>query len=90
MQIYEGEHDGRRSRTNLAHRLRTKGDDREIVASLAGESWAVQLANALSRLPGPADGADVITSTRSATATTARSAGHSGYLNSWLLSPQGS
>ena len=90
MQIYEGEHDGRRLRTHLAHRLRTKGDDREIIASLAGESWAVQLANALSRLPGPADGADVIASPRSATVTTMRSAGHPGYLNSWLLSPQGS
>jgi len=89
-QLYHGEHDGRRSRTHLAHRLRTKGHDREIAGSLAGESWAVQLAHALSRLPRPAEGAYAIASPHSATATTPRSAGHPGYLNSWLLSPKGS
>lgn len=89
VQLYEGEHDGRGSRTNLAHRLRTKGDDREIAASLTGESWAVQLAHALSRLPGPAEGAYAIASPHSVTATTPHSAGHPGYLNSWLFSPQG-
>jgi hypothetical protein len=89
-QLYEGEHDGRRLRANLAHRLRTKGDDREIAASLTGESWAVQIAHALSRLPGPAEGAYAMASPHFATATTPRSAGHPGYLNSWLISPQGS
>jgi hypothetical protein len=89
-QLYEGEHDGRRLRTNLAHRLRTKGDDREIAASLTGESWALQLAHALSRLLPPPEGASAIASPHSVTATTPRSAGHPGYLNSWLLSPQGS
>jgi hypothetical protein len=84
-QLYEGEHDGRRSRANLAHRLRTRGDDREIASAFSGGLWATQLADALSRtrIEAGAPGATL----RSANATTPRSAGHPGYLNSWLLAP---
>jgi hypothetical protein len=89
-QLYQGEHDGRPLRAHLAHRLRTQGDDREIAASLTGESWALQLAHALSLLPDSAEGAYAVARPRSATATTPRSDGHPGYLNSWLLSPLGS
>jgi len=80
--IYEGAHDGRRSRTELAHRLSTIVHDEELIAAVAGDSWAAQLANALHSLPAPSVGG----SARLATATTPRSAGHPGYLNSWLLS----
>ncbi len=84
-QLYEGEHDGRRSRTHLAHRLRTASTDREIAAAFANDSWAAQLADALARLATPVDAAHRIAELRSAAATTPRSAGHPGYLNSWLL-----
>jgi hypothetical protein len=81
---FEGEHDGRRSRTTLAHRLRTRGDDTEIAAAFANESWLTQLAEALARLPESSG--STLTTPRSAAATTPRNAGHPGYLNSWLLS----
>lgn len=84
-QLYEGEHDGRRSRTYLAHRLRTVDAGHEIAAAFAGASWAAQLAGALSRMPAPTVAAVRIATQRSATATTLRPAGHPGYLNSWLL-----
>jgi len=80
--IYEGEHDGRRSRVELAHRLNTVVHDERIVAAFGGDSWATQLADALYCLPAPSIGA----AARLATATTPRSIGHPGYLNSWLLS----
>jgi hypothetical protein len=80
---YEGEHDGRRSRTTLAHRLRTRGDDAEIAAAFARESWPTQLAEALSCLPESAQ--TKIVAPRSSTATTPRTTGHPGYLSSWLL-----
>ena len=81
--LYEGAHDGRRSRTNLTHRLRVAGDAREIAAAMPGADvpWAESLANALSRLPPSRDSALRI----AATATTPRSAGNPGYLASWLL-----
>src|SRR5271170_2462866 len=49
--LYEGAHDGRRSRTNLTHRLRVAGDARVIAAAMPGADvpWAESLANALSR-----------------------------------------
>jgi len=84
-QLYEGEHDGRRSRAHLAHRLRTAADDREIVAAFAGASWAAQLADALSRLSAPDSTDAAIEAPRLAIVTTPRSMGHPGYLNSWLL-----
>jgi hypothetical protein len=84
-QVYEGEHDGRRSRANLAHRLRSRGDDREIAAALSGASWATQLADALSRTAIQAG--DSRATPGSAEANTPRSAGHPGYLSSWLLIP---
>ena len=80
--IHEGEHDGRRSRAELAHRLRTVADDSEFAAAFGGVSWAAGLAEALDRLPTPPVGAPA----RLVTATTPRSEGHPGYLNSWLLS----
>jgi hypothetical protein len=84
-QLYEGEHDGRRSRTSLAHRLRTGANDREIAAAFSSASWATQLADALSRIAKEATARPW--TSRSATATTLRSAGHPGYLSSWLLIP---
>ncbi len=81
--LCEGEHDGRRSKTNLTHRLRAAGDAREIAAAVPGADapWAESLANALARLPSTRDA-----SVRSlATATTRRSPGNPGYLASWLL-----
>lgn len=81
-QIYEGEHDGRRSRTELAHRLSTVVHDEGIVAAFGGGSWATRLGGALHGLPTTSSSAVP----RLATATTPRSAGHPGYLNSWLLS----
>jgi hypothetical protein len=85
--IFEGEHDGRRSRSTLTHRACTVGDAREILASFGGGAWSTQLAAAIARLPKSADGASRIAAPRMGTATTARSAGHPGYLNSWLLAP---
>jgi hypothetical protein len=87
VQIYEGEHDGRRSRSTLRHRACTIGDAREILASFVGGAWSTQLAVAFAGLPKSADGASRIAAPRMGTATTARSAGHPGYLNSWLLAP---
>jgi hypothetical protein len=86
-QLYEGEHDGRRSRTHLAHRLRISSSDREIAAAFADVSWATQLAHALARLHAPVGAENGIAKSHSATATTPRSEGHPGYLNSWLLAP---
>ena len=80
---FEGEHDGRRSRVRLAHRLRTRGDDSDIAASFANESWPRQLAEALARLGESAETKTV--APRSSTATTPRTSGHPGYLSSWLL-----
>jgi hypothetical protein len=80
---FEGEHDGRRSRTTLVHRLRTRGDDAEIAASFANESWPTRLAGALARLPGSAE--TEMVAPRSSTATTPRGSGYPGYLSSWLL-----
>jgi len=80
---FEGEHDGRRSRTTLVHRLRTRGDDTEIAASFANESWPTQLAEVLARLPESAE--IEIVAPRLSTATTPRTSGHPGYLSSWLL-----
>jgi hypothetical protein len=80
---FEGEHDGRRCRTTLAHRLRTRGDDTKIAAAFRNESWPAQLAEALAMLAEPAGLA--VKTLRSAAATTPRAAGHPGYLNSWLL-----
>jgi hypothetical protein len=83
--LYEGAHDARRSRTDLTHRLRVTGDESEIAAALTNSvlPWAESLANALSRLPAARDA-----SLRNiSTATTRRSAGHPGYLTSWLLGP---
>jgi hypothetical protein len=85
--LYDGEHDGRRSRTHLAHRLRISSNDREIAAACADASWATQLADALSRLPATAGAEQTIANSHLATATTPRSPGHPGYLNSWLLAP---
>ncbi len=81
--LYEGAHDGRRSSTNLRHRLRAAGDAREIAAAMPGADapWAESLANVLSRLPSTRDSALRI----AATATTPRSPGNPGYLASWLL-----
>jgi hypothetical protein len=79
---FEGEHDGRRSRTTLAHRLRTRGNDTEIAAAFANESWPTQLAQALARLPESTETKNV--APRSSTATTPRTTGHPGYLSSWL------
>jgi hypothetical protein len=83
---FEGEHDGRRSRAILTHRLRTRGEDRDIAAAFANESWPTQLADALARLTEP--GETAIVGLRSATATTPRNGGHPGYLNSWLLAKE--
>jgi hypothetical protein len=81
--LYEGAHDGRRSRTNLTHRLRAVENAREIAAAMpaADAPWAESLANALSRLPSTRDSAP----RNLATATTPRSVGNPGYLSSWLL-----
>jgi hypothetical protein len=84
-QLYEGEHDGRGSRANLAHRLRTRGDDREIATAFSGASWATQLADALSRTG--IEAGDLRTTPRSAGATTPGAADRPGYLCSWLLIP---
>jgi hypothetical protein len=80
---FEGEHDGRHSRISLAHRLRTRGDDTDIAASFASDSWPTQLAEALVRLPESAE--TKMVAPRSSTATTPRASGHPGYLSSWLL-----
>ena len=80
-QIHEGEHDARRSRAELTHRLRTVADDGQVAAAFGGISWAARLADALGRLPSPPVGP-----ARLVTASTPRSEGHPGYLNSWLLS----
>jgi len=84
--LYEGAHDARRSRTDLTHRLRINGDDREIAAALASSAspWAESLANALCSVPATSDSA----LRNLSTATTPRSAGHPGYLASWLLGPR--
>jgi hypothetical protein len=84
--LYEGEHDGRRLRANnLVHRLRMRGDDREIAAAFSDAFWASRLADALWRsgMEAPASRA----TPRSTDATTPRSAGHPGYLCSWLSIP---
>jgi len=80
---FEGEHDGRRSRRSLAHRLRTRGDDTDIAASFGSETWPTQLAEALARLPDSAETKTV--APHSSTATTPRASGYPGYLSSWLL-----
>jgi hypothetical protein len=84
--LYEGEHDARRSRTNLMHRLRVTGGDREIAAAFANAAlpWAESLADALCRVPATHDSA----LRNVATATTPRSRNHPGYLASWLLGPR--
>ena len=83
--LYEGAHDGRRSRAELAHRASTRSGAAEIAVAFAGISWAARLADALSRLHAPAvEGGN--SEFRLLTAITQRSAGHPGYLNSWLLS----
>jgi hypothetical protein len=80
---FEGEHDGRRFRTTLAHRLRTCGQDAAIPSAFKSESWPAQLAEALAGLAEPV--ALERGTMRSAAATTARNAGNPGYLNSWVL-----
>lgn len=84
--LYEGAHDARRSRTNLTHRLRATGDGREIAAAFTSPAspWAESLANALCGVPATSDSA----LRNLSTATTPRSAGHPGYLASWLLGPR--
>jgi len=81
--LYEGAHDARASRSVLTHRIRTRGDESEIAAAFANSRlpWAESLANALCRLPSTRDSA----LRNMATVTTPRSAGHPGYLTSWLL-----
>jgi hypothetical protein len=79
---FEGEHDGRGSRTSLAHRLRTR-DDTDIAASFAGGTWPTQLAESLARLPESAQ--IKVVAPRLSTAITPRGSGHPGYLSSWLL-----
>jgi len=86
--IFEGEHDARRSRL-LAHRLRTRGDDRGLAAAVAGASWASCLAEALARWSVSTGAAGKTVAPRLSAAATPRSAGHPGYLNSWLLGPLG-
>jgi hypothetical protein len=85
--IYEGAHDARRSRSNLTHRLRVKGDAADIAATIArpDSPWAESLAAALFRIPQPTDAS----APRSKLAATTRlsAAGHPGYLASWLLVP---
>jgi hypothetical protein len=81
--LYEGAHDGRRSRIDLTHRLRVTSDASELVAAFADTSapWAESLANALSRLPATRD----LALRYVASAMTPRSRNHPGYLASWLL-----
>jgi hypothetical protein len=81
--LYEAAHDSRASRAVLTHRVRTSGDETEIAAALTNSTlpWAESLANALCRLPSAHDSA----LRNASTVTTQRSAGHPGYLNSWLL-----
>jgi hypothetical protein len=84
--LYEGSHDCRTSH-RLIHRLRGNGIEREVYAALLHDEapWPFAIADALSRPPLPTRvmnaiaGAPVI--------TTPDSAGHPGYLTSWLLAP---
>lgn len=81
---YEGSHDCRVSH-RMIHRLRGSGEEREVYAALLRDErpWSEAVAEALSHprltermLSAVAGGGDV---------TTAKSAGHPGYLTSWLL-----
>jgi hypothetical protein len=84
--LYEAAHDSRASRSILTHRLSTSGDETEIAAAFTDSAlpWAASLANALGRVPSTSESAIC----NSSTVTTPRSAGHPGYLNSWLLGPR--
>jgi hypothetical protein len=84
--LYEAAHDSRASRTVLAHRLRTSGDETEIAAAFTNSAlpWAESLANALCRVPSTRD----FVLRNAGTVTTPRSRNHPGYLNSWLLGPR--
>lgn len=84
--LYEGAHDGRRSKTSLTHRLRAAGEVSEFCLRFgaAGARWPESLANALCRLPATRD----LAIRTVATATTVRSRNHPGYLTSWLLVPK--
>jgi hypothetical protein len=84
--MYEGAHDGRRSKNSLKHRLRTMGDagalSRAFARAEAG--WPESVANALSHLPQVGD----LATGNLATAITPRSPSNPGYLTSWLLVPR--
>jgi hypothetical protein len=84
--IYEGAHDARRSRSNLAHRIRVKGNAADIAAAIARPDapWAESLAAALLRIPLPLD---TSAPPSNLAAKTEVSAGYPGYLTSWLLAP---
>lgn len=83
---YEGSHDCRAS-GRLKHRLRGSGVEREVYAALlrADAPWAESIASALDH-PPLAD--QIVNAIAGApTVTTPQSAGHPGYLTSWLLTP---
>lgn len=83
--VYEGSHDGR-APGRLKHRLRGSGDEKEVYAALlrADTPWAESIASAFGR---PTLAERIVSAVAKApTITTPQSAGHPGYLTSWLLS----
>ena len=84
---YEGSHDGRASDC-LKHRLCGGGDANEVYAALLRDDapWAESIARVLGRPPLTERIIDAIA--RVPTVATAPSAGHPGYLTSWLLQPR--
>lgn len=87
--IFEGEHDARRARTTITHRVRARIGGRELAVRLGLEGWAAQLATALVPMnPFLAEDADR-SIVRHSVQETPRSVGYPGYLNSWLLGSAG-
>jgi hypothetical protein len=84
--VYQGSHDCRVS-DRLVHRLRGKGVEREVYRALLCDEtpWPQAVADALARTPS----SEAVTrAVRAFSAvTTSHSAGHPGYLASWLLAP---
>lgn len=82
---YEGSHDCRAS-GRLKHRLRGSGVEREVYAALlrADAPWAESIANALDRPPLTERIVNALAGVPTVT-THHQSAGHPGYLTSWLL-----
>lgn len=85
--VYEGSHDCRAS-GRLIHRLRGKGVEKEVYAELLRDEkpWPKAIADALSRKPLSVQLINALVGTP--LIATHQSAGHPGYLTSWLLASE--